>query len=404
MRGSGRVSRLRAVARRALTSGVLLSCTAVAGAQATPRANVRRPAVIQVPAAAPTIQQAIEQAQSGDTVLVAPGRYFENIRFMGKGIVVTSRFARTRNLDDVRSTIIDGSRPSHPDTGSVVRMVDNEDSTAVLQGFTITGGTGTVWRDAGNNLLYREGGGILCDFSAPVIRFNRIIGNRATQRGPGISAVGGGGIRCGFSEPTIEYNVIRENEGRYGAGVVLFRSTSVFRHNLVANNVGGEGFGGAGLWMNGYHTRHRASIVEQNTIVNNRSLLPDSGTGRRGPLSGTAGGLRIGTIANVRNNLVWGNSQAGGGAQLAIPEEVSAEQRWFFQFAGNVVQGLFDSKAAAVVGPNGAREFEPVFVDGVSYELTPRSPGRAVGSPAKPGGPRPDVGAYGGPDARRLPF
>src|SRR5947209_17851598 len=49
-----------------------------------------RAATINVPAGQPTIQAAINAASNGDTVLVAPGTYYENINFMGKAITVTS--------------------------------------------------------------------------------------------------------------------------------------------------------------------------------------------------------------------------------------------------------------------------------------------------------------------------
>ena len=57
--------------------------------------------VINVPAVQPTIQTAINVASSGDTVLVAPGTYTENINFLGKAITVKS--AKGSSV-----TIIDG--------------------------------------------------------------------------------------------------------------------------------------------------------------------------------------------------------------------------------------------------------------------------------------------------------
>ncbi len=95
-----------------------------------------------VPSQYTTIQAAINAAVNGDTVLVAPGTYFENINFRGKNIVVTSTYFQSGNPQVISSTIINGSTPSHLDTASCVIIANHEDSTAVLQGFTITGGKG----------------------------------------------------------------------------------------------------------------------------------------------------------------------------------------------------------------------------------------------------------------------
>ena len=51
-------------------------------------------AIINVPADQPTIQAGINAAVNGDTVLVAPGTYIENIDFIGKAITVKSSGGR----------------------------------------------------------------------------------------------------------------------------------------------------------------------------------------------------------------------------------------------------------------------------------------------------------------------
>jgi hypothetical protein len=72
--------------------------------------------VIRVPTDRATIQQAIEAAANGDTVLVAPGIYRERIGFRGKTITVTS-------TGGAAATVIDGGG-----AGSVVTFVSGDRS------------------------------------------------------------------------------------------------------------------------------------------------------------------------------------------------------------------------------------------------------------------------------------
>lgn len=310
----------------------------------------QKPRVLRVPADFPKVQAAIDSAKNGDTVLVAPGRYYENLVFKGQNIVLASEFARTRDPGLIERTILDGSRPAHPDSGAVVTIWRFEDSTAVVEGFTIRGGTGTVWFDNKDKINFREGGGIIVDLSGPTIRHNIIEDNVAVDKGTGLSA-GGGGIRVGFAEPIIEKNIIRRNKGRYGGGVVLFHSAATLRDNVITGNEGGEDFGGAGIWVVGYFSQRLVNTIEHNTIAGNIGHADSTVPPGRRRISGKGAGLLFGfSRAAFRNNIIWGNKpdqvQTWGGAPPSISE--------------SIVQGGFDG--------TGNLDTDPQFAD-ASYLL-----------------------------------
>ena len=76
-------------------------------------------ATLKVPSQYPTIQAAIGAAANGDTVLVEPGTYVENINFIGKAITVKADKGPL-------VTVIDGKNPTNPDYGSVVSFRSGE--------------------------------------------------------------------------------------------------------------------------------------------------------------------------------------------------------------------------------------------------------------------------------------
>jgi hypothetical protein len=350
---------------------------------------------IEVPADQPTIQAGIDAAVDGDTVLVAPGIFTENIRFKGKKIVVTSHYAATQDTSFVRSTIIDGSNPANPDTASCVLFISGEDSTSVLQGFTLTGGTGTKWEDEHGGLTYVEGGGILVALCSPTIRNNIIVGNEAVRRPTGVSSSGGGGIRCGDGSPIIVNNIITGNSGLYGGGIVMNFTSGTIKNNVITNNVAykagvAPSYGGGGIWVNGSGT---TTVIENNTIAGN------SAQGSGNPPTGRGGGMVVwNTPVAARNNIVWGNTQVTGGQIFVIGTTPTV--------AYNDVEGGYDGE--------GNIDSDPLFEAG-TYYLTVSSPCIDAGDtsalyndPEDPanqgmalwpslGALRNDMGAFGGP-------
>jgi len=182
-------------------------------------------ATIHVPADQPTIQAGIDAAVNGDTVLVAPGTYVENIDFLGKAITVKSKWGP-------KVTIIDGGNPSNPDYGSCVYFGNGEGPDSALKRFTLTNGTGS---DPDGD-SYFAGGGVCCDSASPTIADCIITGNAADVSG---------GIYCGDSSPTITNNIVSENTAVYGGGGIdCFDSSPTITNNTICGNMASNKGGG----------------------------------------------------------------------------------------------------------------------------------------------------------------
>ena len=143
---------------------------------------------IHVPGDQPTIQAALTAAQSGDTVLVQPGTYPENIFWPDvNGIKLVS-------AGDSSNTIIDGGAVSsviymNPSTATI-------DTTTLIQGFKITNG--------GN---IANGGGVLISNASPVLTRLWITGNTATTDGGGLHIDAGawGAVASQNATPTASH-------------------------------------------------------------------------------------------------------------------------------------------------------------------------------------------------------
>src|SRR5690606_15911952 len=97
---------------------------------ATARPGWAQMAARQVPQEYATVQAAIDAAQSGDVVLVAPGTYSGPVVIKGKRITLASEFHTTGDRARVNQTILDGQG------GDAVVEIDESAAGTQIIGFT----------------------------------------------------------------------------------------------------------------------------------------------------------------------------------------------------------------------------------------------------------------------------
>lgn len=318
--------------------------------------------ILSVPSNYATIQQAIDAATSGDTVLVAPGAYVENINFLGKAITVQSQ-------SGPEITTITGSFDE-----AIVRFSSGEGIDSKLEGFTLQFGVGggiviyssspTVSNNRITNASACNGWGIRVNYGSPIIK-----GNLIKHKSPTTCEWGfGNGIELYFtSTPEILDNSISDNRG---AGMYLFAAgTPLIRNNIINGNMG------SGIEMGNSSN----PVIVQNLIYGNRGsgiywLVPSGSTGpllinntiaeNIGP-----GIYADGYDANVRlvNNIITGPI----GQSAIFCGDFHDTDTPIFQFNDvfNPGDNAFDGNCAYPNGLNGNISVDPLFEDTQNTEF-----------------------------------
>jgi hypothetical protein len=271
---------------------------------------------LPVPGQFPSIQDAIENGFDFDIVLVFPGYYPENIDFLGKALIVRS--TNPDNPTIVASTVIDGNQ-----AGSVVTFDSGEGLDSVLEGFTITNGSGTL---ISNTTL---GGGIICvNSSSPTIRKNILTENACGH---------GGGLYCLNSAPSVTDNLFSENSVQYFGGAVSTHfSTPSFSNNMVLNNTANNAAGFSFVF---------STVVMANNIFSGNvaqsaggALFCDSSTVTmtNDTISGNSADYSAaiecfyGSSMTITNTILWENATSSGNpvrlGPAPLPSSITVEQ------------------------------------------------------------------------------
>lgn len=265
-------------------------------------------ATINVPGSQPTIQAAINAAANGDTVLVAPGKYTENIDFKGKAITVTSSAGPTQ-------TTIDGGQ-----NGVVVTFQSSETRSSILNGFTIT------------------------DNAPPY---------------PVATHVVAAGILVSGANPTITGNIITNNRGY---GIEVIDNGASIRGNTISNTLtagdpsqdfGCDFIDGSGIYIQGGNglpgqVEIANNLFEYNTArcyggaiyydLGSSEVIISNNTFRYNVALGPGGAIFVySSLVSFVQNLFIGNTSgaAGGAIDLQIPNDTNDKTGPLDQFLVN---------------------------------------------------------------------
>jgi hypothetical protein len=175
---------------------------------------------------------ALSATAAGDEVWVAAGAYkTAGSLILRPHVSLYGGFAGTETERDARdpakwTTLLSHISLSGP---SIVVAPPGVTTDTVIDGFTITGGIGTL-RDG---VFY--GGGIFCDQSSPTISNNVITANTGARYGGGVAALGG--------SPVLIANVITGNSVSVtltsggGGGVACIGGSALLMDNVFSRNV-----------------------------------------------------------------------------------------------------------------------------------------------------------------------
>jgi formylglycine-generating enzyme required for sulfatase activity len=275
--------------------------------------------IINVPGNQPTIQAGINATVDGDTVLVQPGTYIENINFNGHNIVLGSLFLTTDDTSYIRQTVIDGNN-----TGSVVTFENGEDESTELTGFKVTNG----W-------TYECGGGInISSGASPKLANLEITNNQAQWHGGGIDCQGGTYVQA--HDLWIHHNTANHQGGGIfsSSGLNISLNRVVIEWNTAEIGGGIDGaciYAGEVLVANNTATVHGGGLTYPGALLENLRFISNSSA-----IGGAVYFSGADAVAGTISNCIFHNNYAmQGGAVHANVEMAIDNCSFIYNFSEN---------------------------------------------------------------------
>ncbi|MCF8240503.1 MAG: right-handed parallel beta-helix repeat-containing protein [Melioribacteraceae bacterium] len=323
--------------------------------------------VIKIPLDYATIQEGIDNADEGDTVLVSSGIYFEQLKLRGNNIILKGELG-------AESTIIEGSFLPEQDSLSLLYIFNGENEQTVIEGFTFRYGQGTYI----NQYRKRQGGAIYCSESSFTLKGSIFIENSGYE---------GGAIYYGDSESSIDDCEFRANTAGFGGGAIysIFSNISITNSLFVENTA--ESFGGC--YMGKFSELNCVkTIMYKGTALNGGAIHSDHVN------------LNFCTIVN---NV----AELGAGGGILCEEGIIQNSILYFNNSTSNNNQIYPANSPLIVeycdikngwSGTGNIETDPLFVNLINEDflLNYNSPCIDAGDPNSlldPDGTRADIGA-----------
>lgn len=369
-----------------------------------------------------TIQQCLDDpgVLDGDTCLVNPGTYTENLTLNGKAVAIVG-------AGGARVTVLDGNA-----AGSVVTVENVEAGTVLLDGLTIRNGSaergGGVYCSGSSlrienctiteNAARIYGGGIYGSEDSPLAVTNCTVSYNTTMHGNGCGIYcsgstitncevvgnslqfvdakpfnnggGGGGINCGGS--TVSGCIVQANYGTTGGGIscsgsqivnsqildnwaddmleggIVSWGSNIIMHCVISGNHASHSGGGIFNFGESWITN---SLITRNSAIWGGGIYSGSSTVTNCTFSlnqAYYGGAIYLEDSSVANSILWGDSASNEGPEILM--------------SGGSGSVVYSDVQGGWPG-EGNIDLDPIFVSGPTglYYLSQTAAGQAVSSP-----------------------